>query len=63
MALEYNIDTDTLEEFMRQSTSEAEWNDRCDAVKEAHGNQYPWDWLPRIVLSGIAGEAAGRFKS
>lgn len=42
-------------EYMAQSTSEADWNARCDAVKAANGG-YPEFWFLTVVLSGLATE-------
>lgn len=40
-------------QFMQQSTSEADWNQRCDQVKAAN-NGYPSFWYFAIVQSGLA---------
>jgi hypothetical protein len=45
---------DAVIEFMQSSQSPAQWNERCDAVKQAHGGNYPPYWFHEIVLSGIA---------
>ena len=48
--------------YMRESTSEEDWNERCDAVKAANGNEYPGFWFMSIVMSGVAHEVATRWK-
>jgi hypothetical protein len=44
---------DDLVEFMTKATSEKDWNDRCDKIKEAFGGDYPEFWYTSIVLSGV----------
>jgi|GEM_PF-4989894 len=39
-------------QFMTNSDSEDNWNDRCDVVKDRFGG-YPSFWYPEIVLSGV----------
>ena len=41
--------------YMGQSTSEDDWNDRCDAVKKAN-NGYPDFWYSVVVMSGLMAE-------
>jgi hypothetical protein len=38
---------------LKNTKSETEWNAACDAVKAARGGQYPADWFPRIIMSGL----------
>lgn len=40
-------------ELLKQTKSETEWNAQCDAIKSARDGQYPPDWYPLIVLSGL----------
>ena len=40
--------------LMQSTTSEAEWNENCDIVKECNGGHYPPYWFESIILSGIA---------
>ncbi len=46
----------TNEEIIRleATKNEQEWNDVCDEIKTARNDQYPPDWWPRIMLSGLA---------
>lgn len=46
----------TQEEATRleATKSESEWNDVCDEIKTARAGQYPQDWWPRIMVSGLA---------
>lgn len=39
-------------EHMESSTSERDWNDRCDQVKAANDG-YPSFWYSAVVLSGV----------
>lgn len=41
--------------------SAEEWETLCDAVKAAHGNQYPDDWWPEMRLSGRMERIMARF--
>jgi hypothetical protein len=43
-----------VKSFMAGSSSEAEWNNRCDQVKAVNGGDYPKFWFPTIMLSGVA---------
>ena len=47
----------TTEEFnaLKAAKSEKEWNGVCDKVKAARGGEYPADWFPRVILTGLAG--------
>jgi len=44
---------ETVKSYMRQATSAADWNSRCDDVKRANGNDYPSFWFQEIILSGL----------
>lgn len=45
----------TDEEFkdLTSAKNEEEWNAAYDRVKEARQGQYPRDWWPRMMLSGV----------
>lgn len=47
-------------ELMRSSTSEEQWDDNCDRVKEAC-NGYPDFWYPAILSSGVMAETVEKF--
>lgn len=47
-------------ELMRSSTSEEEWDDNCDRVKEAC-NGYPDFWYRAILSSGVMTETVEKF--
>ena len=49
--------TEGLVDFMRSSTSEQDWNERCDIVKAQNHGAYPPNWFPAIVMSGVMNEA------
>lgn len=55
----------TEEEFaeIQSCESEAVWFDICRRVKEARGGQYPNDWFPRVVNSGLASERIALWSS
>lgn len=40
--------------LMESSSSDQEWDDNCDRVKEANHGNYPGFWFRAIVLSGLA---------
>lgn len=42
---------------LRATRSEQEWNRLCDTIKALRGGQYPDDWWPKVVLSGLMSEA------
>ncbi|MBP9090544.1 hypothetical protein KBI23_05900 [bacterium] len=50
-----------VEQLMRSSTSEAEWNANCDKVKAANGD-YPSWWYATIVMSGLASSTTAKFR-
>ncbi|MCL1995517.1 MAG: hypothetical protein FWG63_04840 [Defluviitaleaceae bacterium] len=39
--------------IMSESTSEADWNKRCDEAKAANGGDYPSEWYSAIIESGL----------
>jgi hypothetical protein len=39
-------------DFMSAATSESDWNERCDKVKDAF-NGYPDFWFSDIILNGV----------
>ena len=45
--------TDAELQRMKDASSEEEWNEGCDAVKESRGGQYPGDWFAKIIMSGL----------
>jgi hypothetical protein len=40
-------------DLMSSATSESDWNDKCDQVKDSC-NGYPSFWYSAIILSGLA---------
>lgn len=50
-----------VKQHMRESTSEKDWNRRCDEVKAAN-NGYPQFWYAEIILSGLAAMAQANWK-
>ncbi len=40
-----------------------QWDDACDAVKNARGGVYPHDWWLRVMRSGLAERVAARWKN
>ena len=53
---------DDVVSYMRKSKSEAEWNERCNAVKKANDNGYPAFWYKAIMISGVAGQMTALWK-
>ncbi|HEV7952113.1 MAG TPA: hypothetical protein VGO98_01955 [Candidatus Saccharimonadales bacterium] len=43
---------------MSESTSEADWNERCDEV-EAANDGYPSFWFATVIMSGLADKTLG----
>lgn len=50
--MDYTKESDVVA-LMKTSTSEQNWNDNCDKVKEANGGDYPSFWYKAIILSGV----------
>lgn len=50
-----------VEDLMKSSKSEKEWNENCDKVKKACGG-YPPFWYSAIVMSGLASKTLGEGK-
>lgn len=51
-----------VEAYMASSTSERDWNSRCNDVKQANGGDYPPFWFEAIVLSGLMARAAATWQ-
>lgn len=47
-------------DLMSSATSEADWNDKCDQVKEACDG-YPSFWFGAIILSGLASRVMAKW--
>lgn len=45
-----------VKKHMSESTSEKDWNRRCDDVKAANDG-YPQFWYVKIIMSGLAAKA------
>jgi len=45
--------TDQELEKLKASNSAQEWNSICAEVKRTRNGQYPPDWYPRVMLSGV----------
>lgn len=62
MQAQSNLSTvQAVVDYMRESTSECDWNDRCDQVKAANGDEYPSFWFAAIVLSGLAAQVSSNW--
>ena len=48
-------------DYMSASTSEENWNSRCDEVKAANGGDYPGFWYVTIMLSGLASKVFAKW--
>lgn len=49
--------------LMSSSTSEDEWNDNCDRVKAAFGNDYPDWWYGKVIASGVHGKTVAGWEA
>ena len=49
---------DCVKSFMSSSSSEEEWNARCNQVQAANEGKYPSFWFPTIVTGGVARETS-----
>lgn len=38
------------------TTDVVEWNAVCDDIKKARDGQYPPDWFPVVMMSGLAAD-------
>lgn len=54
------MDNITDEELARLKacTSEQEWNDTCSVIKKARNGNFPDDWWPKVMQSGLAESVA-----
>lgn len=52
---------DGVKKHMLESTSEKDWNRRCDEVKAANGG-YPQFWFVEIMMSGLAAQSKANWK-
>lgn len=48
-------------ESLRACQSEEEWEQICNSIKEVRGGEYPLDWFPKVMASGLAKEVLARF--
>jgi hypothetical protein len=55
------ITPEHLAAYMSQATSEADWDARCDVVKEAFYGGYPSFWWETIMVSGLARRTMANF--
>lgn len=55
-----NLTDEELEEIEKIQTSE-EWKALCLAVKGRRNGQYPPDWYPKVLASGLADRVLARF--
>jgi len=46
---------------MLAATSESDWNNRCDEVKAANGNNYPEFWFAKVIVGGVASIASAKW--
>lgn len=59
----HNLTTrEGLAAHMEAAKSEQDWNDRCDAVKEANGGDYPNFWWDTIMMSGLASRVSANWR-
>jgi hypothetical protein len=55
-----NLNTaDGVKAYMSEASSEADWNNRCDAVKAANGG-YPSFWFETIIQGGVLANTRAR---
>lgn len=47
-------------DLMSSATSEKDWNNKCDQVKNACGG-YPSFWYSAIILSGLASKVSSNW--
>jgi hypothetical protein len=47
---------------LESATTESEWNDLCDAVKELRNGTYPSNWYELVIQSGLSGQKAAAFR-
>lgn len=45
-----------VKDYMAKSTSEADWNRRCDELRRRNGGDYPSFWFALIIRSGFVNE-------
>ena len=47
--------------MLEACSSEQDWANACDAVKNARGGQYPSDWWDKVKLSGMMDRILARW--
>jgi len=45
--------TDQELNALKNSKNETEWNSICDQIKRARSGQYPPDWFPKVLATGL----------
>lgn len=53
--------TDEELKMLEKCQSEDDWNDACTEVKRPRNGQYPSDWYPKVLASGLMQRVAARF--
>lgn len=48
-------------DHMSASSSESDWNNRCDEVKAANGGNYPEFWFGKVIMSGLASRVSAKW--
>jgi len=48
-------------EYMKLSKSDADWDCRCDDVKDANSGGYPAFWYRAIMFSGVAAATSAKW--
>lgn len=41
---------------LRATKNASQWNAVCDKIKKARNGQYPGDWWPKVMASGLNSE-------
>lgn len=65
MADQPNIPGITCAEIasLKATKNSTEWDKLCDEIKKSRGGQYPPDWYPKIMMTGVAAEAQSNWSN
>lgn len=48
---------------LKDTKNEQEWNKVCNEIKRARNRQYPEDWWPKVVQSGLMATQQSKWNS
>lgn len=55
--------TDEEISLLNSTTSTDEWNTACEIIKKVRDGEYPHDWFPKVIMSGLMDKILSKFGS